>query len=288
MENAIQIQNVTMRYGPTVALRDVSLRLEERRIYGLLGRNGAGKSTLINAITNRIIPTQGSVRINGMPAAENNAAQGLVYAMGEKRYMPDETRVTEFFAWTKWFYPGFNLAYAMDLAQRFKLPVKKRLKGLSTGYSTIAKLIAALATDAPYVLLDEPVLGLDANHRELFYRELLANYAENPRTFVLSTHLIEEISGIIEQVVVLHGGKVLIDKPADEVKAMGHSVSGRAQDVDAYCAGRDVLSTHALGGLKTASVLGGAGDVPTGLEITPLDLQQLFVRLTDAQEGEAQ
>jgi ABC-2 type transport system ATP-binding protein len=281
----IVLENLSKRFGDNTALDRVSLTLEPERIYGLLGRNGAGKSTLISSITSRIVPTSGHITIDGMSAFENDAAQGRVYAMGEARYMPDDTRVYQLFATTQLFYPGFDMDYALRLAGRFKLPVKKKLKGLSTGYATIAKLVAALATDAPYVLLDEPVLGLDANHRELFYRELLDNYSRRPRTFLLSTHLIEEIAGLIEHVIILHGGKVLLDRTAEEAKAMGYSVSGKAQDVDAYCKGRDVLTMETLGGLKTASLLGAPRDVPPALAVTPLELQQLFIRLTQAQEG---
>ena len=85
------------------------------------------------------------------------------------------------FRWTADFYPGFDMEYAESLAKEFGLDIKKKLKGLSTGYLTISKLITALACPAPYVIFDEPVLGLDANHRELFYRRLIENYAARPR-----------------------------------------------------------------------------------------------------------
>lgn len=281
---AITMNHLTMRYGEHTALDNVSLTLERGKIYGLLGRNGAGKTTLINLITNRLIPTGGGVTIDGEAAVENDEAQSKVYAMGETAYLPDDAKVLGLYQWVKAFYPGFDMAYALSLSEKFRLPLKKRIRNLSTGYATICKLIAALATDVPYVLLDEPVLGLDANHRDLFYRELLANFGKNPRTFVLSTHLIEEIAGLIEQVVVLHGGKVLLDKPAEEVKRMGYGISGRAEAVDAYCAGRDPLSVETLGGMKMASLLGRPEDVPADLQVRPLELQQLFVKLTDAQE----
>lgn len=285
MSNAIAVKDLTMRFGDQTALENISLTLHEGRIYGLLGRNGAGKTTLINLITNRLIPTGGSVTIDGEPSMENDRALGKVYAMGETSYMPDDTRVKTLFQSMSLFYPGFDSAYALSLAEKFGLPLKKKIRSLSTGYATICKLVAALATDVPYVLLDEPVLGLDANHRALFYRELLENYGRRPRTFVLSTHLIEEIAGLIEHVVVIHGGKLLLDRSAEDVKQMGYSVSGRAEDVDAYCAGRDLLSRETLGGMAMASLLGRPQTPPPEIQVQPLELQQLFVRLTDAQEG---
>ena len=282
MGNEIAVKGLTVRFGETVALDNVTVSFSQERIYGLLGRNGAGKSTLMNAVTNRLFPDAGDITINGEPARENDRAEGMVYCMGEKNYLPDTTTVRQMFRWTADFYPGFDMEYAESLAKEFGLDIKKKLKGLSTGYLTISKLITALACPAPYVIFDEPVLGLDANHRELFYRRLIENYAARPRTVIISTHLIEEIADIVEQVVIIKEGRILLDKPAEEVKAMGYAVSGKAGAVDAYCAGREVLDVESLGGLKTACILGKPEDVPEELELSRLDLQKLFIRLTNA------
>lgn len=282
MGNEIAVKGLTVRFGETVALDNVTVSFSQERIYGLLGRNGAGKSTLMNAVTNRLFPDAGDITINGEPARENDRAQGMVYCMGEKNYLPDTTTVRQMFRWTADFYPGFDMEYAESLAKEFGLDIKKKLKGLSTGYLTISKLITALACPAPYVIFDEPVLGLDANHRELFYRRLIENYAARPRTVIISTHLIEEIADIVDQVVIIKEGRILLDKPAEEVKAMGYAVSGKAGAVDAYCAGREVLDVESLGGLKTACILGKPEDVPEELELSRLDLQKLFIRLTNA------
>lgn len=271
-----------MRFGNITALDRVDLILEENRIYGLLGRNGAGKSTLLNVIGNRLYPSEGAVVIDGEIGMDNDRAQGKVYYMGEKNIYPEGTTVKQLFRWSKNFYPDFDMEYAFQLAGQFGLNPKKKLKGLSTGYLTIAKLIAALAANAPYTFFDEPVLGLDANHREMFYRELIHRYSEQPRTIVISTHLIEEIADIIEQVVIIKEGKILLDRPAEQVKQMGYQVSGKASEVDAYCAGKKVLGEELLGGFKSACLLGQPENVPVSLEMTALDLQKLFVQLTNA------
>ncbi|HIZ55820.1 MAG TPA: ABC transporter ATP-binding protein [Firmicutes bacterium] len=280
--SGICTENLTMQFKQVQALEDVSVCFGGNQIYGLLGRNGAGKTTLLNIITNRMIPSSGRVLIDGEPAFENDRALEKVYYMGEKTFVPDTGRVEQFFNWTRSFYPNFQMEEANRLADAFGLNRKQKLKNLSTGYTTIVKLIAALASGTPYVLFDEPVLGLDANHRELFYRELISNYSTMPRTIVISTHLIEEIADIIEQVVIIKNGRILLDQSAEEVRRMGYSVSGKAAAVDLYCEGKNLLDTETLGGLKTASLLGSPDDVPEGLEVTPLDLQKLFIRLTNA------
>ena len=276
----IEGKGLTMRFGNNTALDGVDVCFGDNKIYGLLGRNGAGKSTLLSVVTNRLLPTAGEVFIDGEPARENDRVLGRVYYMGEKTLLPDTATVAQLFRWTGDFYPGFDGEYAGQLADTFGLPEKKKLKNLSTGYLTIAKLITALASNAPYTLFDEPVLGLDANHREVFYRQLIESYSRQPRTILISTHLIEEVADIIEQVVIIKAGKILLDRPAEEVKRMGYTVSGRAEAVDAYCTGRDVLSVDTLGGLNTACILGKAEEAP-GLDVSGLDMQKLFIRLTN-------
>ena len=141
--------------------------------------------------------------------------------------------------------------------------------------------------DTPYLLLDEPVLGLDAGHREMFYRELLENYGKNPRTIVLSTHLIEEAASLLEEVVILHNGRVMCRKTCEELLHSGYTVSGRQSEVDAFIAGKKVLSQQSIGGLKTAVIYGKAEkDVPETLETGRMDLQKLFVAMTEENGGE--
>ncbi len=279
---AIEVQNAVKRFGEITAVNDVTLSLEKDRIYGLLGRNGAGKTTLLNLITNRLFLDGGEIQIDGQPASENDAAQRKIYCMSEKNYYPEDTRVGQLFAWAKLFYPGFDREYADALCRKFGLRIKGKCKSLSTGYATICKLILTLASGAEYLLFDEPVLGLDANHRELFYRELLARYGDHPCTMVISTHLIEEVAGVIEQVVILREGHLLMDLPAEEVQ--GYTVSGKAADVERYCQDRQPLSVQTVGGLKTAAFWGRQENVPSGLEAGGLDLQKLFIALTNSEE----
>lgn len=279
----IDIRNVTKRYGSVTALSDVSLSLEEGRIYGLLGRNGAGKTTLLNIITNRIFADSGDVALDGIPVRENDQAQGRIYMVGEQGYYPDGMRVSEVFRWTGEFYGGFDGEGALRLCERFKLDPRKKIRGLSTGYTTIYKVITALCVDAPFILLDEPVLGLDANHRELLYRVLLEHYAENPRCFVISTHLIEEVASVIEDVAIIAEGRIIENQSCEELLMSGYTASGPAAAVDAYATGRRVIGTDILGGLKSVCILEPIAEAnpPAGIEITKLNLQKLFIRLTE-------
>lgn len=279
--STITINNLTMKFKETVALDDLSLTFKENKIYGLLGRNGAGKSTLLNLITNKLFPTSGSIEVDGQPVKENRAALSKIYCMSEQSLYPDDCRIKNIFRWSREFYPNFDSEYASQLSDLFQLDVKKKVKGLSTGYSSIYKIIIALSCNAEIILLDEPVLGLDANHRELFYKELIKVYSEKPRTFVLSTHLIEEVANLIENVVIIKDGRLLIDDSTENVRAMGYGVSGKAADVDSFTKGKNIISEEVLGALKTSYLLEPKPvDIPESIEVSPLDLQQLFIKLT--------
>ncbi|WP_033127111.1 ABC transporter ATP-binding protein, partial [Eubacterium sp. ER2] len=188
----IEVKNVSKSFKDTQALRNVSLTFEEGKIYGLLGRNGAGKSTLLNIISNRKYPNEGYVSVDGVPAAENDEALRKMFLINEMNLYPESMRVRDAFKVTKTFYPSFDEEYALKLSEMFELNIKKKIKSLSTGYQSIFRNVLALSVNVPYVFFDEPVLGLDAYHRDLFYRLLIEKYSEEPFTAVISTHLIEE------------------------------------------------------------------------------------------------
>lgn len=282
--NGIEVKNVTKNFGRICALQDVSLKFEGHRIYGLLGRNGAGKSTLFNIITNRILADQGKVFVDGQELNNNDYALQRMYMMSEKNYFPESMKVKDVFKWTKEFYPDFDPTYAQTLAGKLKLDINKKVKSLSTGYSSIFKLIITLSSNAPYMLFDEPVLGLDANHRDLFYQTLLEKYGDIPSTVIISTHLIEEIERVIEDIIIIKSGKIIINEPLEKFLSKGYAVSGSSMDIDRFIADKTIMGSDCLGGLKTAYVLGDPDeiDIHSGIEVSKLDLQRLFIKLTNS------
>ncbi|MFR7651501.1 MAG: ATP-binding cassette domain-containing protein, partial [Eggerthella lenta] len=253
----------------------VSLSFEHGKIHALLGRNGAGKSTLLGLIANRLVPTSGRIFVDGEPAADNARALAKLYCMNDKKMYPENLRLDNLFKEMGRFYEGFDRTAAAGFAEAFGLDLRKKIGSLSTGYRSI------------YQLLDEPVLGLDANHRELFYKLLLDDYLEKQRTVIIATHLIEEVANLVEQVTIVDRGRVLLASSAEELRASGYSVSGRTADVAAYCAGMEVLDVEELGGLSVAYVQGkpDAARLNERLDVAPLNLQKLFVKLTEKEEA---
>lgn len=282
----IEVINLTKMYSDVCALDNVSLTFENDKIYGLLGRNGAGKSTMLNIITNSIFPTSGEVLVDGEPVNNNDTALSKMYLMREGKFYPNKLRISDVFKWTNQFYIGFNHDYALELADLFELNIRKKVGSLSTGYMSIFKLIIALSVNTPFVFFDEPVLGLDANHRDLFYSTLIKKYSESPSTIIISTHLIEEISNIVEDIVIINKGNIMVNESCQELLSKGYTAAGIADSIDNFIKGKDVIGTDSLGGLKTAYLLGTPDNVPSGIEISKMDLQKLFIKLTNDKGGD--
>ena len=278
--NRIQISNISKQYKDIKALDHIYCTFESGRIYGLLGRNGAGKSTLINIIANRIFASEGEITIDGLPSVENMAIHEKIYCMSEADLYDSNLKVKDLFKWTSRFYDHFDLDQAFEIADGFHLDVNKRFKSLSKGYQSILKLTIALSLDLPYIIFDEPVLGLDANHRELFYSLLLKNYEQRECTYIIATHLIEEVAHLIEDVVLIDQGKILLQDSVEHLLQNAYCVSGFASEVDQYCLGKEVLGQDALGGMKIAYIK-GQPQASEKLQFSPINLQKLFVKLTE-------
>ena len=278
----LSCHNLTRKFGDTTALNGVNLCLDEPKIYGLLGRNGADKTTLLRLITNYIQPTEGSITLDEQNIWENEKAQHQIFLVTETSYFA-EMNANNLIQLMSEIYPSFDKQQCLDYAKRFELDLNKKYTALSTGYKSVLRAVLSLSVHTPFLFLDEPTLGMDAFHRELFYKLLIESYSESPSCILLSTHLISEVEGLLENVIILDHGKVLIDESSEQLLAQGYCVSGRISDVDDYCSGKNVIGSSVVGGLKTTAVLGERKQVPDTLEVTGLSLQQLFVQLVGSE-----
>lgn len=289
--SVITVSNLTKNYGDVCALDNISLTLEENKIYGLLGRNGAGKTTLLNIINNRIFKTSGKVTIDSQEVNDNCEAISKIYFMAEKNLYPDSLKVKDIFKWTKEFYPNFDMDYALELSKRFKLNINKKFKELSTGYCSICKIINTMASGAEVLIFDEPVLGLDANHRDMFYKELMENYIKHPKTIIISTHIIEEVAELLEHVIIIKNQKVMMNESVEELLNRCYCISGLGTNVEAYIKGKECIHIEEMAAFKSAILIGKIGDEEKKslseleLEISKVELQKLFIYLT-SERGE--
>ena len=206
----LSCHNLTRKFGDTTALNGVNLCLDEPKIYGLLGRNGAGKTTLLRLITNYIQPTEGTITLDEQNVWENEKAQHQIFLVTETSYFA-EMNAHKLIQLMSEIYPSFDKQQCLDYAKRFELDLNKKYTALSTGYKSVLRAVLSLSVHTPFLFLDEPTLGMDAFHRELFYKLLIESYSESPSCILLSTHLISEVEGLLENVIILDHGKVLID-----------------------------------------------------------------------------
>ena len=277
----IQILDFSKNFGSTEALKEVTLTFDNNKIYALLGRNGAGKSTLLNVISNRIFPSSGEILIDdsGLKDIKDQIVQ--IYIVGESNLFPESMKVGEVFKWTKEFFQDFNEEKAMALAKEFQLPLSKKVKSLSTGYLTILKDIAGLCVNTEFVFFDEPVLGLDANHRDMFYKNLLKCYSKNNSTFVISTHLIDEVANIVENIIIINEGKIINNTTCEKLLSMGYTISGTIKDVDNFTKDKKVIGEDILGNMKASYILSEENIVAdASVDISKINLQKLFIELT--------
>jgi len=285
MTPVIEVENLTKHYRKVRAVDAVSLSLNGPGIHGLLGRNGAGKTTLMQLIAGQEFATTGHIRLFGANPVENAAVLRRTCFIKESQVYPEGLRGRHVLATGPWFYENWSHDLAAQLVRALEVPVDRQIKKMSRGQRTALGATIAIASRAELTLLDEPYAGLDPVARRLFYDALLADYTEFPRTILVSTHLVDELAGLLERVIVMDKGRILIDDDADTLRGSATALAGRAGDVAAFTAGREVLSHATLGGLATATVADlstkdRALALSAGLELSPVSLQDLIVHRT--------
>lgn len=285
----IEVKQLTKSYRNVMAVDNVSFSLDANRIYGLLGRNGAGKTTIMNMLTGQWFPTHGDVKVFGQNPYENNDVLRQVSFIKESQKYPDAFTVRDVMAVCSTLFPNWNHDYASELIDDFQLPINRRVKKLSRGMLSSVGIVIGLASRAPITIFDEPYLGLDAVARSMFYDRLIEDYSKYPRTIILSTHLIDEVSRILEHLLVIDGGRLLLDADTDSVRGTAFTVVGPTSKVEKFISGKEIIRRESFGNQVSATVLASfdtrnrmeADEL--GLQTEPLTLQQLIIHLTNRQ-----
>ena len=280
------LKNVKKTYGRKTVIEHLDLTLESGKIYGLIGRNGAGKTTLLSLLSAQSLPGGGSVTLDGEEIWENPRALGRICFARELNPGVgtglDAMKVGSYLRTASWFYPHWDRTLADRLLEKFHLDPKARMKKLSKGMLSMVTILVALASKAEFTFLDEPTAGLDIVAREQFYKLLLEEYTESGRTFLISTHIIEEAADVMEEVLILKDGRLLIRENTQQLLGRAIQVSGLQEEVEKAAEGLRVISRETLGRRATAAVLLEEDQqIPAGPEVTesPMSLEQIFVAL---------
>lgn len=284
---------ITKKYKEVEVLHPTNLSIEPGIIYGLIGRNGAGKTTLLSLLTAQNPATSGTVTYNQMPVWENEKAlQDLCFSRelnAMTMYGPNQQKIKNYLEMARCYYAHWDEAYALRLIEEFELDLKKRISKLSKGMMSMVTIVLALASRAPITFLDEPVAGLDVAARDRFYRLLLDDYQKTGRTFVVSTHIIEEAAPIFEKIILLDKGHLLENTNTDDFLSQFHYIYGRDDIVDEVTQGLEVLHSEGIGRQKTACVRTTQKEVAArsnGKEVTlsSVPLQKAFIYVTGGEK----
>lgn len=284
-------KGITKKYGSTEVLHDIDLELESGKIYGLIGRNGAGKTTLLSILTAQNPATGGTVTFEGQPVWENpEALSHLCFSRELNRISGGSVnamKVKEYLGIAETYFPYWDKEMARDLVKEFGLDVKKRISKLSKGMLSMVTIIVAMASKAEFTFLDEPVAGLDVVAREKFYSLLLEEFTQTGRTFVVSTHIIEEAADVFEEVIIVDQGRILLKENTQELLERSYHISGHQEEVDAATASLTVHHEEKLGRSKGVTVLLQPGQqilAQYDVSIQKPTLQKVFVALCGEEE----
>jgi ABC-2 type transport system ATP-binding protein len=284
----VDISRLVRRYGRTEAVNGLSLRVQPGRCYGFFGRNGAGKTTTIKCLLNLLRPTGGDVRVFGLDPArhEVDVKSRLAYVPDHVAFYPWMT-VRETLDYCASFRANWNPDTERSLLDQFRLDPRQKTSHLSKGQRTQLALVTAVCPEAELLVLDEPTSGLDPIVRREFIQTVIGAYQEGDpgrRTVFVSTHLISEFEGLIDQFTIIEGGRDVLTLEADTARERFQKIHARfsAEPADLDLAGARVLRR---GREIEVVVNGNASDVldrlrarsPETLTTEALTLEEIFI-----------
>jgi ABC-2 type transport system ATP-binding protein len=231
-ESVITVSELTRRFGAKTALASVSFSISRGAVYGLVGENGAGKTTLIKHILGLLRAQSGSVRVFGLdPVADPVGVLLRIGYLSEERDLPGWMRVDELIRYTRAFYPGWDDAYAEELLNAFALDASATIGTLSKGEKARVGLLIALAYRPELLVLDEPSTGLDPVVRRDILDAIVRTIADEGRTVLFSSHLLDEVERVADHVTMISHGKIVLSAPLAAIRE-SHRVGDRLPSLD--------------------------------------------------------
>lgn len=284
----IKLENVSLKYGKTLALDNISLELPEQAICGILGRNGAGKTSLLSLLCGYRLPTAGSVTVFSENPYENkNILPKIAFICDDQSEVKNDFKVKDLLKIASELRPNWDSAYAEKLIELFEIPVRKTMGSLSHGMRSAVNVIIGLAGQTPITIYDEAYLGMDAAARKLFISELLSDYMQRPKLILFSTHFVSEMEGLFSEAIIIKNGQIIAHEDCDSIKSKGIAVTGRLEAVDSFAKGRQILSERTLGKEKEIILFGELCENDclaaknAGIELSSPSLQDLFIYMTE-------
>lgn len=287
VEHVIEVTRLSRRFGKTLALDEISLHMEPGRVYGLVGANGQGKTTLIKHLLGLLRAQQGSVRVFGLDPVQNpvEVLQRIGY-LSEERDLPDWMRIDELLRYTAAYYPNWSQDYARELLTTFRLDERKKIKELSKGMRAQAGLIAAVSHRPDLLLLDEPSTGLDPVVRKDILNAIIRAVADDGRTAIFSSHLLDEVEMMSDYVFMIDQGRLVMEGELDSIKERHWLVEAKfpsgftaAEDIEGVLAAENTTGSWSMicegEEASMATAIGARGG--TLVKSRTASLQEIFV-----------
>lgn len=288
----IESRELTKSYAKIHALNHLTFTIEENTITGLIGRNGAGKTTLLKLIGGYLRPTKGEILVLSQNPYNNLGVSGNTIFVDDNMNFPDSFTLVNILKEVAPFYPNWNSNLANGLFDYFGLNPVQRHSSLSKGSKSTFNAIIGIASRCPLTLLDEPTTGMDSAVRKDFYRALLKDYIEHPRTVILSSHLLGEVEEILENVLLLDQGTKRLHLPIHELKEYAIGLRGNAQALLHFIKDADILYKEEFAKDSLYAVVRSKylqNDYErvrqNGIEVTPVPVDDLCNYLTAKTRG---
>ncbi len=288
----VKTSGLVKAFGSIKAIDNLTLGIEENKITGLIGRNGAGKTTLLKLLAGYLRPSDGTVAVFGEnPFKSLSVSSNLIFVDDDMRF-PQSMNLSDILTEMKRFYRSFDAALAGRLLKYFGINPKNRTSKLSKGMRSTFFAALGIAARVPLTIFDEPTTGMDAAVRRDFYRALLKEYIAHPRTVILSSHLLGELSDLLEDIVLLDGGRLVKKLTSDEAGTYAVGLRGPEAAADKLIGGRDILHREELApGIVFVAAKAPLSAEETlsarelGLELLPVKADELCIYLTQNGRG---
>ncbi len=281
----IEARNVSKSYKQKQALKSLNFTLEGPKIIGFLGHNGAGKTTFLNILSGLIPASSGELLVNGQRVFNSPSILKDICFIAESGNFQEEMTIEQSLKATSFFYPYWDEQLAKELLKIFALNPKDKVKNLSKGMASALGITTGFASNAPITMFDEPYIGLDVAARNTFYDLLIEQQQENPRLFILSTHLIDEASDLFEQVIIINDGELLLQKNYAEWNDHIIAVKGAKDVVENVTASFEVIYKQSFMNELTAIVyLNGKTIDDKNVKLESVSLQEMLVYLSKQQK----
>ncbi len=223
---AIEVNGLTKQYGEFKALNSIQFSIEENEIIGVIGRNGAGKSTLLKCLAGFYYPSSGEIRVLGENPFDNLFVSENLIFVDDQMSFSAELTLEDILHTAAQFYPNWNQALAKRLFDYFSFRPEQTHEMLSKGKRSTFNMIIGLCARTKITIFDEPTTGMDYSVRKDFYRALLKDYLQEPRTIILSSHLLNELETVLESILLIDDGRFVIQESIDQLKETTYGLTG--------------------------------------------------------------